>query len=393
MDGSVQPAAHLVNGLRRLVDDLRKFEPQPVGGLNHVTCGQTELISFSDSGIFYCGHCVESLVQSHSFERVVWLLLNESLPTEEQLADCCAIVADSAVIDQSAIEILARIPLGARPLDLFPLCLSLLSFFDPTPQDTSVDAVRSRVWRLLSQLPLIISAGLGDEVEVSRDCRTGLTTDETELSWAGRLLSRLRISGERPSAAEDAAMNALMICECLTEMRPACFAARFAASTTSHIIAALHSAAMTFVSQLRNDPFSWTSDLLKGFRNPAQAEAWWRRREGQAMPFGFTACPQDNRATILTEICRSMLGSIDRIRIEASAARLEKLLAIEQQVPTTDWAAARLMTLLDIPSDRQALVIVMARLVGWAAQAIEQQSSGVSLLPTLRYGSLETESA
>ena len=109
------------------------------------------------------------------------------------------------------------------------------------------------------------------------------------------------------------------------------------------------------------------------------------------MPFGFTACPQDNRAAILTKICRSLLGSIDRIRIEASAARLEKLLETEQQVPTTDWAAARLMTLLDIPSDRQALVIVMARLVGWAAQAIEQQSSGVSMLPTLRYGTLETE--
>lgn len=391
MDGSVQPAAHLVNGLRRLVDDIRKFEPEHIGGLSHVTCGQTELISFSDSGVAYCGHGVEALVQGHSFERVIWLLLNESLPTEEQLADCCAIVADSAVIDQSAIEILARIPLGARPLDLFPLCLSLLSFFDPTPQDISVEAVRSRVWRLLAQLPLIISAGLGEEVV--RDCRTELTADETELSWAGRLLSRLRISGERPSPAEDAAMNALMICECLTEMRPACFAARFAASTTSHIIGALHSAATTFVSQLRNDPFSWTSDLLRGFRNPAQAEAWWRRREGQAMPFGFTNCPQDNRAAILTEICRSMLGSIDRIRIEASASRLEKLLGKEQQVPTVDWAAARLMTLLDIPSDRQAIVIVIARLVGWAGQAIEQQSSGVSLLPTLRYGTLETESA
>jgi citrate synthase len=42
--------------------------------------------------------------------------------------------------------------------------------------------------------------------------------------------------------------------------------------------------------------------------------------------------------------------------------------------------------LLDIPADRQSLVVVMARLVGWAAQAIEQQSSGISLLPALRYG-------
>lgn len=391
MDGSVQPAAHLVNGLRRLVDDIRRIEIRPLGGLNGVVCGQTELLSFSDSDILYCGHRVEKLVGCFSFERVIWLLLNEGLPTDEQLADCCSIMADSAVIDQSTTEILARIPLGARPLDLFPLCLSLLSFFDPTPQDASTEAARSRIWRLLAQLPLIISAGLGEETTENDISRTELSADETELSWAGRLLFRLRKSGERPSAAEDAAMNALMICECLTEMRPACFAARFAASTTTHIVAALQLAATTFVSQLRNDPFSWTSDLLMGFQNPGQAEAWWRRREGQPMPFGFTSCPQDNRAAVLTEICHSMLGSIDRIRIEASAARLEQLLANEHQVPTTDWAAARLMTLLDIPSDRQALVIVMARLVGWAAQAIEQQSTGVSLLPTLRYDTHETE--
>jgi citrate synthase len=330
---------------------------------------------------------VDELVEQHSFERVIWLLMNQSLPSEEELADCSSIMADAAVIDQSVKEILERMPLGARPLDLFPLCISVLSFFDPTPQDHSAESARSRVWRLLAQLPLILSAGLGDATPQETSPEMQLSADETELTWAGRLLYRLRGTDRRPSAAEDAAMNALMICECMTEMRPACFAARFAASTTTHIIAALQSAATVFVSQLRNDPFLWTSDLLKGFRDPGQAEAWWRRREGQAMPFGFTCESQDNRASLLTGICRSMLGSIDRIRLEAVAARLESLLEREQMVPTTDWAAGRLMTLLDIPADRQALVVVMARLAGWAAQAIEQQSSGISLLPTLRYGS------
>jgi citrate synthase len=322
----------------------------------------------------------------YSFEHVIWLLLHQNLPTEEEMADCSSIIADSAVIDESTTEILARLPVGARPLDLFPLCLSLLSFFDPTPCDSNDESARTRVLRLLAQLPLIISSALGDSTDIAALSSTQLSADETELTWAGRLLCRLRGTEQRPSAAEDAAMNALMICECLTEMRPACFTARFAASTTTHIVPVLQSAASLFVSQLRNDPFLWTSDLLKGFLNPGQVEAWWRRREGQPMPFGFAAASEDNRASLLTETCRTMLGSIDRIRVEAAAARLEKLQAQEQRVPTTDWAAARLMTLLDIPADRQALVIVMARLVGWAAQAIEQQSSGISLLPALRYG-------
>jgi len=47
----------------------------------------------------------------------------------------------------------------------------------------------------------------------------------------------------------------------------------------------------------------------------------------------------------------------------------------------------RLMTLLEIPADRQALTIALARIVGWSAQALEQQKSGISLLPALRYAS------
>ncbi|MFN9718658.1 MAG: citrate/2-methylcitrate synthase [Planctomycetota bacterium] len=434
MDRSALPAAHLIQGLRRLVEDVTRSDQHLKSGLAHVECGETDLISFGDNGIRYCDVAVEDLVSHGSFERVIWLLLNQTLPTEEELADCCSVLSDAAVIDPSVARLLSHLPVSARPLDLFPLCVSLLSFFDPAPQDLNPEATRWRVWRILAQLPLIVSAALGDLDDADQaargsnapSCRQGkgctaklnsnlpemiaedvatfsddhsaedddttqlpateLSHGESELSWAGRLLYRLRGRRNRPTVAEDQAMNAILICECLTEMRPACFAARFAASTTGHIAASLQSAATIFATQLRNDPFSWISDLLTGFGDPSQAEAWWRRREGQPMPYGFTAATNDNRPRLLREISGRMLGSVDRLRIASVAARLEKILANEHQVPTTDWSAARLMTLLDIPADRQALVIVVARLVGWSAQAIEQQSSGISLLPTLRYG-------
>jgi citrate synthase len=387
MDQSALPAPYLLKGLRRLVDDIRLCEVQEANGASDYVVGRSELLSLSECAVSYCGEPIEELLEHPSFERTTWLLLTRSLPTDDQLADFCSVVADSAVVDQTTTEIMTRLPLGARPLDLFPLCISLLKFFDPTPQDSSPDAARSRVWRLLAQLPLVLSGALGETERQSTNSPVESLSDETELSWAGRFLRRIRSSSTRPSAAEDAAMNTLMICECLTEMRPACFAARFAASTTNNIIAALESAATVFVAQLRNDPFSWTSDLLMNFRDPAQTEAWWRRREGQPMPFGFSAAVPDRRARHLSDSCQSLLGSADRVRVEACASRLEKLQAAEDRRPTTDWAAARLMALLDIPADRQSIVIAMARLVGWAAQALEQQSSGVSLFPSLRYGS------
>ena len=389
MDQSAQPAAHLMKGLRRLVSDIRVSSAMNGSGLTDVVCGTTSLLSFGDSAISYCGQSIDDLTAQPSFERVLWLLLHQVLPTEEELADSCSIMADSAVVDQSAIDMVSHLPLSAQPLDFFPLCISLLSFFDPTPQDNSPDAARSRVLRLLAQLPMILSAGMGDAVEDTGLRPTELSLAETELSWAGRLLHRLRRSTERPSAAEDTAMNTLMICQCLTEMRPACFTARFAASATTRIMAALQSAATVFVSQLRNDPYLWASELLQNFRDPSQAEVWWRRRDGQPMPFGFSTSNDDHRADILAETALTLLGSSDRIRLAGCAARLETILAKEECFPTADWVSAKVMTLLDIPPERQSIVIGMSRLAGWSAQAIEQQASGLSLLPRLNYGETE----
>jgi citrate synthase len=295
------------------------------------------------------------------------------------------VLADAAVIDGSAASMFDKLPLNTPPLSAFPLCLSLQKYYDPAGLEVGLAEARSRVWRILAQLPLHLSAILNHDPGQCGSERTGLADHELELSWAGRLLSRIRGGNARPTPAEEAAMNVLLICECLTEMRPACFAARFVASTTRNVLAALETAATVFVSQLKKDPFQWTSDLLIQFRDPAQAEAWWRRREGQPMPFGFTPLTGDPRPGLLTAACRTLLGSGARIRLEASAARLEALQAGEHLWPTTDWTAARLMTLLGIPADRQSLVVASARLAGWAAQALEQQASGVSLLPALRY--------
>ena len=103
------------------------------------------------------------------------------------------------------------------------------------------------------------------------------------------------------------------------------------------------------------------------------------------MPYGFTTDDADPRVSILKNQCRELLGSIEHLTIESSAARIEKLMSEQGENPTVDWAATRVLTLLRVPEDRIALAIGMARMVGWAAQTIEQHESGIPLLPSLRY--------
>ena len=115
MDQSAQPAAHLMDGLRRLVNDIRITSPVKGSGLTDVVCGTTSLLSFGDSAVSYCGQSIDALTADPLFERILWLLLHQSLPTEEELADCCSIMADSAVIDRSALEMVSHLPLSTRP--------------------------------------------------------------------------------------------------------------------------------------------------------------------------------------------------------------------------------------------------------------------------------------
>ncbi len=111
MERSGLPSPHLVNGLRRLVSDLNSTLPLPGHGLSGIPCSTTELISFEEDSVQYCGEPVADLMSDRSFEEVVWLLLNQRHPNAEQLADMQAILVDAAVVDSSILEMVERIPL------------------------------------------------------------------------------------------------------------------------------------------------------------------------------------------------------------------------------------------------------------------------------------------
>jgi len=380
-------APGIVQGLRRLVHDLQSLTNPELGGLSHVCCGRTRLIRFADGQVDYCDQPVAKLAED-PFEHTALLLLRQTPPTEESLADWIALIRDAGVLEESPGDLFSHLPAGLRPLELFPLCLQLLSLFSAELPEQTEEAGRAHVWRLMGRLPLLFSAAMHSSGLSSFPALANAEPAQSDgcLTWAGRLLQRLRGGSEIPSQAEDAAMNVLLTCTCLTEMRPACFAARMAASTRCGLTAALQSAASLFTAQLQNDPYEWTSRLLTGFSGPREVDTWLNRRERPGMPFGFASTVADNRARILATAAETLLGCPERIRIAAVAARFEKRLAVENLAPTLDWAAIRLMVLLDLAPDRQSLVIGMSRLIGWAAHAIEQQKSGISLLPGLRYG-------
>lgn len=382
MDHST-PATQLVKGLKSLVATVQN-QSDSVDRSRARNTGRQALVGFEDNRSSYCETDLQSLCDTGCFESVMWLLLNREPPDPEQLADCAAILSEAAVIDRPVAEAMSAVPLQTRPLDLLPLSISLLSCFDPASMDVSENAARSQFWRLMAQLPVLMHASFGGEIEDGRivfssDCsdpEVASCGSDLCASWAGRLLQVLRDDFRTVTPTEEHAMNVLMICECITDDRAADQSARFVGSAVTDIAAAWKSSSAVFTSQLRNDPYLWSGSLLGSFDNPAAADQWWHGRSKKSMPFGFSRRPENDRSLLMKEQCRELLGSLPAMVLEASASRLESLIASENLFPTADWTATRLLLLLGVPADRVSVAIGMARLVGWAAHHLDQCERG-----------------
>ncbi len=334
----------------------------------------------------YCGIDLQTLCDDGCFESVMWLLLHREQANPEQLADTAARLLDATVIDRPLADTISTIPLQVRPLDLFPLSISLLSCFDSAADDVSAAGSRSQFWNLMAELPTLMHVALGGSIEDGRpvfscecsDPEISAQLDEPNASWAGRLLRILRTDNRPVTATEEHAMNVFMTCECITGDRPADRMAASMGAAVTDIVAAWKAASAVFVSQLKNDPFLWTAKVMSGFENPVDAQQWWQDRKGRPIPFGFSGQPESDRSAILGQQCQELLGSVPALVMEASCRRLEAVRAADGRFPTTDWTATRLLLLLGVPEDRISVAIGMARLVGWAAHHLDRCEQGAT---------------
>lgn len=382
--------APVLHGLHRLIGDVQSPSTQPSRGLDGVSCGSSRLIRITSDHIHYCGVDFADLISEPGFESCAFLLLQQTLPDVEYLADTCSLLADSAVIESPLAQAIAAIPLQTRPLEFLPLSVSLLSCIDPTPDDSSLTASLSRFWKLLAQIPVLLHVGLGGSLVDGEVAWSESGSDRAE-TFAGNLLRILRQDEQMPSPREEAAMNRLLTAMCLTEMRPACFSARVAGGCVNDLPAALCSATKLFVTQLKNDPYEWASAKLRSFRSPDEATQWLATRQKRdcRQLWGFASPEEaDPRTALLMKECNDLLGSFDQLVVAAVASRVESAMEDDDLTPTLDWAAMRLLTLLNVPEERISLAIGIARLVGWAAHAAEQNQSGTRLLPQLESADL-----
>lgn len=349
-------------------------------GLRGVVVGETE-ISRLDGGLQYRGYCIYDLAEQASFCEVLHLLLYDELPSQEELADFRSILTEEAELPQQVPLLFEQLPLHSQPLDAVRTGISMLSHFDPQPDDDFQQAAELQAVRLVARVPLLVAAWHRQ--------RTGEPppTIDPDYGFAANLLLLLR--GRTPSALEERAMEAALIVSAEQEFNAAAYAARVTASTRANLYSALLAGLSTVMGPASGGNLVQVLNLLKSAGTPDEVTEWAshlptdRELPGFGHPV-YVDC--DPRAAILERYCSELAGKRKGCKLEETADAVERALWETRKLPpNVDWPLARLLHYLEIPSDLHLPVFACARAVGWCAHAIEQARDGEAIRPRARY--------
>ena len=89
-------------------------------GLEGVIAAESDIcrIDGETGQLFYMGYSIADLVEKCSFEEVVYLLLYEELPTEEQLSVFVAKMRGARDLSEPVLDMIRTFPADAHPMEL-----------------------------------------------------------------------------------------------------------------------------------------------------------------------------------------------------------------------------------------------------------------------------------
>jgi citrate synthase len=350
-------------------------------GLHGVVAGETEICSLS-AGLLYRGYCIHDLAENSTFLEVAHLLLYESLPGTEQLADFNALLCEGTSLPDLVTGLLEQLPLHMEPVDVLRSGIALLAHDDLQCVDGSDGEGIGKAVTIVARLPMLVAAW--------HRVREGWPPFEWSPaeSYAANLFRAL--VNRSPSRVEEDSLNAALIVSAEQEFNPATFAARIVGSTNGDLYCAVLAGLAVHGGRRHSGDYE---SILTLMRSAPEAHPQLLSDESIAIPgFGhpvFSDC--DPRAAILEHTAAVLADKKGADSLEASAEEWEHRVWESRRLPVNlDWPLARVLHYLGMRTDLHLPVFLCARAVGWCAHALEQAASGTVIRPRARYRGVES---
>lgn len=354
-------------------------------GLEGIIAGETAISTITD-GLRYRGYMVEDLSDNATFDEVAYLILNEDLPTADELTAFRQRLLEYATIPDEISELLGKLPADSSMMDAMRSGASLLAHWDIEASETDLEATRRKSERLLAQLPVVMAT------RHRRRHGNSPVAPDPDLSFAGNVLRML--NGEKPSEKQTKAMDVSLILYAEHEYNASAFTSRVVSSTLSDLHSAVTAAIGALKGPLHGGANERVMDVLNEVGTPDKAEAWVRNalaNKVKIMGFGHRVYKTgDPRAKYLKALCADLATERGDTSLEEIADTIESVVSTEKGLPPNlDWPSARLYFYMDLPIDLYTPLFVISRVVGWSAHVLEQQANNRIIRPRAKYIGVE----
>jgi citrate synthase len=364
--------------------------PKPAGGLEGVVAAQSAIcfIDGTAGRLVYRGYEIQDLVENATFEEVAFLLWHNKLPNAAELASLRKDVT-AAKVSQYVLDIVAKMPKTAQPMDVLRTAVSAAAGDDPDLASNTPEANLRKAIRLTAIFPIIVTA-----FHRARDGKAPIAPDPS-LSIAGNFLYTL--DGKKPHETLVRVMDAALVLHAEHGFNASTFAARVTAATLADMHAGITSALAALKGPLHGGANQDVMELLLTCKDADDAEAKVKGMlaNKQKVPgFGHRVYKTfDPRAHFLRKMSRQLGEAAGNTKWYEMSERLIPILKNTPKSdgspmnlnPNVDFFSASTYYTMGIPLDLFTPIFAIARVAGWTAHVMEQHQNNRIIRPTDDY--------
>jgi citrate synthase len=354
-------------------------------GLDGVIACETKLsyLDVEHEEIVIRGYDLIELSRKVKYLDLVYLLMNERLPSPEERMALELELKDEYELPEEIVSILKLLPPTIDGMDALRSGISVLAGFEPELDNLSTAANLRKTIRLLGKVPTIVA----NSYHAIR--KNEIIPARKDLSYSANFL--YMITGNIPSVSEESAFDQTLMVYSEHEMPNSTFAARVIASTTADIYGALTGAVASLKGKLHGGANEAVMNMLLEAGTPENMEKMVMsklKNKERIMGFGHRVYMKklDPRALLMKEALLTLIEEKGNRELYDMCVIGEEVMKREKGLyPNLDYYAAPVYYLLGIPIDLYTPIFLAARTIGICAHVIEQHDNNRLFRPRVHY--------
>ncbi len=357
-------------------------------GLRGVTVADTRIsdVDGANGILIYRGYRIEELAKHSTFEETAYLLLHDSLPTDDELREFSQRLVKARPLPGVIIKALNAWPQGAHPMDVLQGSVPLLAAADPELGDESREANVRKAERLIAGVAAIVAAW--HRIRHDRE----LLPPDTDLSHAGNFLWQL--TGQKPDRETARYLDIALILHADHSFNASTFACREVVSTQAHMYAAVAAGVGALSGGLHGGANARVMKMLQELEGEQDVPGWVRRQLDSGrkiMGMGHAVYKTtDPRARFLKEMGERLGKKLGQEQWHRLSVQIEETAVAEFErrgkttiKPNVDFYSAPFYHLMGIPGDLMTPIFAVSRISGWTSHIIEEKFGDAQEKPAL----------